>query len=115
MEIMWTAFSNIKKGNKRLMGQTSIIMFPIYGMASLLAPVGRIIKNRNVIVRGSFYTCMIFATEYITGRFLKKKGICPWDYSNSKYNIDGVIRLDYAPAWFGAGLFFERLVRKRNV
>ena len=35
-----------------------------------------------------------------------------WDYSRAKFNIKGVIRLDYAPLWFTAGLFFEKFLKK---
>lgn len=111
--MLWTALTAKKEDRNKLMGRTSILMFPIYGMAACIGPVSRILKKRSAVVRGSIYTCGIFATEYIAGRYLKKRGICPWDYSNSKYNVDGIIRLDYAPAWFGAGLFFEKLVKKR--
>jgi hypothetical protein len=30
-------------------------------------------------------------------------------YLKSRWNIRGLIRLDFAPAWFAAGLFFERV------
>lgn len=54
--------------------------------------------------------CCIFLAEYITGWGLQKAvGICPWDYSNSKFQVNGLIRLDYAPAWFVVGLLFEKL------
>jgi len=34
----------------------------------------------------------------------------PWDYSGkTPYSVLGLIRLDYAPAWFVLGLLFERL------
>ena len=35
--------------------------------------------------------------------------MCPWDYNNAKTNVDGVIRLDYAPFWLAAGLIFEKI------
>ena len=54
----------------------------------------------------------IFAVEFVTGSFLKLMHLCPWDYSQSPWNINGVIRLDYAPVWFIAGLLFEWLVCK---
>lgn len=40
--------------------------------------------------------------------------MCPWDYSHAKTNIDGVIRLDYAPLWMAAGLLFERILIRCN-
>ena len=66
------------------------------------------------LLRGSIYSAGIFVCEYLTGSFLKKKGICPWDYSNAKTNINGVIRLDYAPLWMMAGLLFERVTVPRR-
>lgn len=70
------------------------------------------IKDKNTLLRGSIYTAFIFAGEFLSGLFLKKHRICPWDYSRAKFNIKGVIRLDYAPLWFTAGLFFEKFLKK---
>ncbi len=93
------------------MGKTSVWMFPIYGMACLLTPVCRLLKGRNPILRGSVYASLIFIGEFISGLFLKKRSLCPWDYSHAKFNVKGVIRLDYAPLWFGAGLLFEKFLK----
>lgn len=92
---------------------TSLLMFPIYGMAAWLQPVCRFVKNKNVIVRGGIYTFLIFAAEYVSGMLLKKRGMCPWDYGKSKYNINGVVRLDYAPAWFVTGLLYEKVFKQK--
>ena len=102
IELLATSLSNYRNnGDKRMMGS-------IYGMAAALQPFGRLLCRRNVLVRGSVYMMLIFATEYATGWFLRRLGICPWDYSDAPLNIDGLIRLDYAPAWFAVGLLFER-------
>ena len=53
---------------------------------------------------------LIFSGEYLSGTFLTRHKLCPWDYSRSHWNISKVIRLDYAPYWFGAGLLFERIL-----
>lgn len=53
----------------------------------------------------------IFLGEYVSGMFLKKRNACPWDYSKSRFNYRGVIRLDYAPIWFLTGLLFEHQLR----
>ena len=86
-------------------------MFPIYGMACFLRPLCRLMKGKNLLLRGSVYTCCIFAGEFVSGSLLKRHGACPWDYSRAKYNIKGLVRLDYAPLWFGAGLLFEKIIR----
>lgn len=56
----------------------------------------------------------IFAGEFLSGIALKKLGICPWDYSSSPFNVLGVIRLDYAPLWFGLGLFYEFIFKRQR-
>ncbi|MBO5199383.1 MAG: hypothetical protein J6B85_12865 [Lachnospiraceae bacterium] len=115
MECLWTGLHSLfHRHDKELSCHTSIWMFPIYGMAALLGPLGRRLKNIPAVVRGSLYTCLIYLTEYTTGSFLKKHQACPWDYSRAKLNYKGVIRLDYAPAWFFMGLFYERLLAERK-
>ena len=109
MEIVFTSLDSIRNNNFKLTGHTPIWMFPIYGMAAVIPPVYKHIHKLPAIFRGSIYSAGIFICEYLTGTFLKKKGICPWDYSNAKTNINGVIRLDYAPLWMMAGLLFERV------
>lgn len=56
----------------------------------------------------------IFSMEYLTGSILKKKDICPWDYSDAKFNYHGLIRFDYAPLWFLTGLFYEKMLDKSS-
>ena len=89
-------------------------MFPIYGMAAFLAPVSRLLKGKNFIFRGSVYTGIIFLGEFISGILLRKKGLCPWNYERSRWNVGKVIRLDYAPCWFFSGLLFERLLTESD-
>ena len=110
MEILFTGLHSLKDENPKLTGNTSIWMFPIYGMASFLSPICRLLKGKSLVLRGGVYTCCIFIGEYLTGSFLKKYGACPWDYSKSPLNVKGLIRLEYAPLWFGAGLLFEKIL-----
>lgn len=110
MEILFTSVNSLRRREFRLKGSTSVWMFPIYGSAALLAPVCRLLKNAPVLIRGTAYMSLIFSAEFLTGKLLSKKGICPWDYSRSRWNIGRVVRLDYAPNWFGAGLLFEKIL-----
>ena len=110
MEIIFTGLGSLRKNEHKLTAHTSIWMFPIYGMACFLAPLCRLLRKRNFLVRGFVYTCCIFTGEFLSGSFLRRHGACPWDYSHAKHNINGLIRLDYAPLWFVAGLFFEKIV-----
>lgn len=57
---------------------------------------------------------MIFIAEYVTGIWLTGAGICPWDYSRWPDNVDGVIRLNFAPLWFFTGLLFERITKSKS-
>ncbi|MBV4415792.1 putative ABC transporter permease [Clostridium tyrobutyricum] len=107
-EIVWTGFGSLLNGNLKLTAFTYIWMFPIYGMAVLLEPVHNKIRHWPIVFRGGVYTVIFFVIEYITGNIIKKFiGVCPWDYGNCRYSIDGIIRLDYIPVWFAAGLLFE--------
>lgn len=110
MEIIFTSLRCIADKNRKLVGNTSIWMFPIYGMASFLKPVCSYMKGKSILKRGSIYTLCIFTGEYLTGSFLKRFEACPWDYSQCPLNVKGLIRLDYAPLWFGAGLLFEKIL-----
>lgn len=110
-ECLWTGLHSIlSHDNKKLTCRTSMWMFPIYGMASLIKPISRLLKHVNTFLRGLIYTACIFVTEYGTGRLLRKKHCCPWDYSDARHNIKGLIRLDYAPLWFIVGLIYEKLL-----
>lgn len=114
MEILFTAFHSFQKRDLRLSGNTSLWMFPIYGMAAFIAPISRLLKGKNFIFRGLVYTGLIFSGEFATGMLLKRKGACPWNYEKSRWNLGKVIRLDYAPCWFFAGLLFERLLLQNH-
>lgn len=124
LEIIFTSIESIAAGDLRLMGRTSLIMFPIYGMGALLRPIGRwldrwlgdfrTLRHRDQIWRhGMNDMVLIFFVEYVTGAFLRHAGICPWDYSGRYFGIDGLIRLDFAPCWFLAGLLFEQIAAPR--
>ncbi|MCC8065500.1 MAG: putative ABC transporter permease [Clostridiales bacterium] len=114
MEVLWTGLHSLLRNDPKLTGFSSLRMFPIYGMASLFAPLSHILKRFSTFTRGFIYMLGIFAVEYTSGTYLKRRGKCPWDYSDSPYQINGVIRLDYAPIWFLTGLFFERAAGKKT-
>lgn len=115
LECMWTGMGSLfSHKNRQLLCQTSLWMFPIYGLAAFFKPVCIKIGKCSTLLRGSIYTLCIFIAEYTTGSILKHYNACPWDYSRSKYNYKGLIRLDYAPAWFAAGLLFENIIKPRN-
>lgn len=109
LEVFWTGLGALFSGEKKLTGQSSLWMFPIYGMASFIGPLYRMLKGKPFLVRGYVYGWLILGVEYLSGCLLKKKDLCPWDYSKARFNIKGVIRVDYFPLWVLAGLLFEKV------
>lgn len=124
LEVLFTSVESVMAQDWRLMGRTSLLMFPIYGCGALLAPIGRIVDRwigetslratDRLIRHGMLYMVLIFAAEYLTGSWLKARGMCPWDYSGRQTNVNGLIRLDFAPLWFGTGLLFEQITKKKG-
>ena len=125
MEILFTSAESVMAGDMRLMGHTSLFMFPIYGMGVLLGPISQAVDRwlgdaETAGRRDRFWRhgvgdmVLIFTAEYLSGAFLRRFGLCPWDYSGRPFQVDGLIRLDFAPLWFGAGLFFESLTRRKS-
>ncbi len=110
LEILFTAFQSFRRRERTGMGNTSVFMFFLYGMAVFLQPVHALVKRLPIFLRGLIYMLCIFLAEYAAGSLLSKKELCPWDYGRSRFHIRRVIRLDYAPLWFFTGLFFERFL-----
>ena len=89
------------------------------GKAEIVEPVEsagmwRLSAKDRLIRHGMLYMVLIFLAEYISGAWLRARGICPWDYSASRANVDGLIRLDFAPLWFATGLLFEQITKKKG-
>ena len=125
MEIVFTSVESIMAKDMRLMGRTSLLMFPIYGMGALLGPIAGGIDRwiggaDRLTLKDKFWRhglgdmVLIFLAEYVTGAFLKARNMCPWDYSGRHFNVDGLIRLDFAPCWFAAGLLFENITKRKK-
>lgn len=127
LEVMFTSVESIMIRDWRLMGKTSLIMFPIYGMGAMLGPIGSCIDRwleippertrsvRDRVMRhGMLYMVLIFMAEYLTGAWLRARGMCPWDYTGRNTSINGLIRLDFAPLWFAMGLLFEQITKKKG-
>ena len=114
MEILWTGCLSLFSGESTMTGKTSLLMFPIYGCACMIRPAYRKLCAVPVFLRGCVYTAGFFVMEFVSGSFLKHFHMCPWDYSKAPLNYKGLIRLDYAPLWFLAGLFFEKILTKSS-
>lgn len=129
LEIVFTSVESILRQDWRLMGKTSLIMFPIYGLGVLLGPICRRldrwldeglwetakIPGGEILLRhGMIDMVLIFTAEYLFGLWLGRLGICPWDYSGRPTNIHGLIRLDFAPLWFLTGLILEKVAKNQQ-
>ncbi len=109
MEIVWTGLYSLINGDMALEAYTSLWMLFIYGSAVFLEPLHDLIHNWNVILRGVIWVIIIWGIEYSTGKLLLELlNVYPWQYFG-KFAVEGLVRLDYAPAWFVAGLLFERV------
>lgn len=112
-EIVWTASREKVTGRQpgwNLRGTSYLWMFPIYGLiAPLYEPIHNAIRPGPWPARGLVYMVGFFTIEYIAGWLLRRlTGACPWDYTeHSRWHVHGLIRLDYAPVWFVAGLALE--------
>lgn len=114
LEVFWTGTMSWLHHDMSMTSSTSLLMFPIYGLGAFIKPISHFLSGNTIFFRGLVYMVCIFLTEYTTGTILKAHGMCPWNYNNAKYNINGLIRLDYAPVWFTTGLFFEKMLNPRK-
>lgn len=111
MEILWTGWASLLKGDFALRGVSYLWMFPIYGSGVFLEPLHDRLRELHWFLRGLLWIIVIFTIEFVSGAFIKMSvGVIPWDYTGaSALSIGGFIRLDYAPAWFIVGLLYEKI------
>ena len=115
MEIIWTGLHSLITGNLKMQGYTSMWMFLIYGCAVFLEPIHDIIKRWRWYTRGIIWVVLIWGMEYTSGFIMiGLLGIAPWHYLGP-FAIDNLVRIDYAPAWFAAGLIFESMHKKLDI
>jgi hypothetical protein len=97
----------------RLAGTTYLWMFPLYGsMVFLYEPLHDALRPVPWLGRALVYAAAFLAVEYVAGWLLRRlTGSCPWDYSRrqrpSRWQLHGLVRLDYLPAWALLGLALE--------
>ena len=51
LEILWTGLHSLLAGQRTMNGKTSLLMFPIYGCAAVIAPQIRVIFHLRKSVR----------------------------------------------------------------
>lgn len=124
MEVVFTSMESILVQDWRLIGRTSLLMFPIYGLGALLAPIGTMVDRwigeiqlrptDRFVRHGMLDMVLIFTAEYLSGMWLRARGMCTWDYSGRMASVNGLIRLDFAPLWFMTGLLFEQITKRKG-
>ena len=107
LEIMFTGIVSLVRNDIKMTSKTSIWMFFVYGSGAFFLPVVHFLLPFPIFVRGLIYTLLIFMAEFAAGFAMRQIDACPWDYSEAKLNVMGIIRFDYAPLWFIVGLLFE--------
>ena len=109
IEVFWTGLGSLISGDLKLGGYSNLWMFFIYGCAVFLEPIHDIIHKWNWFARGIIWMVVIWGIEYTSGTLLYLfLGVHPWLY-DGPLAVDGLITLAFAPAWFIAGLLFERM------
>lgn len=115
LECFWTGLHALLFfHDKTLRCGSSVWMFPIYGMASFLTPISKQLKGKSFVLRGGIYAFCIFFVEFVSGSLLSLFQACPWNYSNARFQIRGLVRLDFAPLWFVVGLLYEKLLSENH-
>jgi uncharacterized membrane protein len=114
-EILWTALTRRIRGTERgwrLVGDTSLWAFPMYGAAVLLyEPVHNLMLGQFILIRAGVYLLGFWLVEYLGGWVVWKiSGIKPWDYSASPGgSLNGLIRWNFVLVWPLIGLLAEPL------
>ncbi|XP_056292132.1 transmembrane protein 229B-like [Pseudoliparis swirei] len=97
----------------RLTGHSSLWALPMYAIAIYLIEVLRarlLVRRHPLPVRLVAYTVFIYLWEFSWGAGLSLLGACPWDYSGYRYNLAGLVTLEYAVPWTLAAFIAEQHV-----
>ena len=97
-----------------LHGYTSLWSFPMYGISIyIMENMFLRLHDKPLLIRIIAYVCWTYTWEFTTGMILRQFNACPWNYSGyTKYNVNGLITLDYAPLWSLGTAACEKVVIK---
>ncbi|MBS2030218.1 MAG: hypothetical protein JST54_20110 [Deltaproteobacteria bacterium] len=109
VEVLFTGASAVLARDRAATARTYLWMHPIYGLGMLaLDQLGTHMSAVSWPARAALYVAVIYAMEFASGSILRRVlGRCPWDYGATGINVRGLVRLDYAPAWYLAALLFD--------
>ena len=119
LEVAFTAaLDSWKRWDRFLMGYSSIWYIPLYAVVPfILSWAGPSLFPIPWYLRGLIYMVACFVLEFAgMGALRLILGASPSEasYYKARWNVLGLIRLDWAPVWFCAGLLFETLFRALN-
>ncbi|MFN2611650.1 MAG: hypothetical protein ABR507_12410, partial [Actinomycetota bacterium] len=98
-EISFTALcEGVKTGDRRLLGRTSLWMFPVYAcLQPAFEPFASFLRRHlPLYMRGPIYAGAFLAAERSAASGISALGgKVPWDYSHSRWSrCCGTVRLD---------------------
>ncbi|CAL4073331.1 unnamed protein product, partial [Meganyctiphanes norvegica] len=114
-EVLFTAAWDLAVyKNPQLPGCTSVWSFLIYSTSVFAIEkfYRQNYKTVPLLLRCILYVLWTYIWEFSTGLLLRQFNACPWDYTERSYNFMGLITLEYAPAWFFAGLLTDQVLIK---
>ncbi|KAM4607338.1 transmembrane protein 229B-like [Polymixia lowei] len=118
-EVVFTAFCDwYETQDRRMAGQSSLWALPMYATAIYLMEQLRatlLDQCYPLPVRLIAYTLLIYLWEFSWGAGLSLLGACPWDYSGYRYNLRGLVTLEYALPWAVASLIAEKHVIRNTL
>ena len=112
-EIIWTAVTRRISGKARdwrLIGETSLWAFPLYGSIAIwFEPLHDALRSQFFLVRALVYLLCAWVVEYAGGWLIWKiSGSKPWDYTNARSgSLNGLIRWNFVLIWPIVGLGLE--------
>ncbi|XP_029962380.1 transmembrane protein 229B-like [Salarias fasciatus] len=118
-EVVFTAVLDwCSSRDSRLPGHSSLWALPMYATAIYLMENFRsrlLAQSRPLLVRLTAYTLFIYLWEFSWGSALRLLGACPWDYSGYRYNVGGLVTLEYALPWTVAAFIAEQHVIRNTL
>ncbi|XP_042290062.1 transmembrane protein 229B-like [Thunnus thynnus] len=104
--------------DRRLAGHSSLWALPMYATAIYLMESLRawlLAQHHPLPLRLTAYTVFIYLWEFSWGAGLTLLGACPWDYSGFRYNLGGLVTLEYALPWAVAAFIAEQYVIRNTL
>uniref|UniRef100_A0A3B1KA38 Transmembrane protein 229B-like n=1 Tax=Astyanax mexicanus TaxID=7994 RepID=A0A3B1KA38_ASTMX len=118
-EVVFTAAWNwYYTRDRRLSGYTSLWALLIYSSAIFIMEfISAKLHQRHcpLLLRLAVYILFIYLWEFSWGFMLRLLQACPWDYSDFRYNLIGLVTLEYAVPWALAAFLAEQHVIKNTL